>query len=97
MTDSADRHIAQWAGELGWLDPVQEAIMIRITLASRYLSGLRRDTLAPDDLARSDYKVLLMLRRVGPPYSTSPSHLADMLGLTRVRCRFGSVRWKQQA
>jgi DNA-binding MarR family transcriptional regulator len=83
MIDSADRHVARWTGELDWLDPIQEAITVRITIASRYLTGLRRDTLAEDELARGDYKVLLMLRRVGPPYTTSPSHLADMLGLTR--------------
>jgi DNA-binding MarR family transcriptional regulator len=83
MSDSADRHVARWAGELEWLDPIQEAIAMRITIASKYLTGLRRDTLAIDELARGDYKVLLMLRRVGPPYTTSPSRLADMLGLTR--------------
>jgi DNA-binding MarR family transcriptional regulator len=36
-----------------------------------------------DGLKQWQYKVLLMLRRLGPPYETSPSHLAELLGLTR--------------
>jgi DNA-binding MarR family transcriptional regulator len=36
-----------------------------------------------DGLRYWQFKVLVMLRRQGPPYEASPSHLAEMLGLTR--------------
>ncbi|MFJ8008543.1 hypothetical protein [Streptomyces fagopyri] len=55
----------------------------------------RRETLDPAGLRHWQSKVLLMLRRSGPPYTASPSHLADPLGLTRAApCRRGSPRWR---
>ncbi|MDR6320784.1 MarR family winged helix-turn-helix transcriptional regulator [Actinoplanes couchii] len=83
MRDKADDHVDVWVGELDWLDPVQEAIIVRLSVLGRYLTQARRNALAAGDLAYWQFKVLLMLRRGGPPYQASPSELADRLGLTR--------------
>ena len=83
MRDSVDRHVETWTRELGWLDPVQEAIVARIQILARHGARERRATLDAGGLRQWQFKVLLTLRRLGPPYSTSPSHLADLLGLTR--------------
>ncbi|MFJ5303008.1 MarR family winged helix-turn-helix transcriptional regulator [Streptomyces sp. NPDC088350] len=81
--DSVDRHVAVWAKELAWMDPVKEAIFFRLAILARHAGRTRRDALDSDGLKHWQYKVLLMLRRLGPPYETSPSRLAEMLGLTR--------------
>ena len=83
MADSVDDHVAVWVQELPWLDPVKEAIFGRIAKLARLASQARHDTLISGGLKQWQFKVLLMLRRAGPPYTASPSDLADMLGLTR--------------
>ncbi|MEU5348238.1 MarR family winged helix-turn-helix transcriptional regulator [Streptomyces sp. NPDC020766] len=83
MGDSVDRHVALWSKELGWMDPVKEAIFARLAILARHAAQARRDTLDSDGLRHWQFKVLLTLRRLGPPYETSPSRLADLLGLTR--------------
>jgi DNA-binding MarR family transcriptional regulator len=83
VQDWVDEHVALWSEELDWLDPVQEAIFVRLSVLHRHMTQARRDTLRAGGLTHWQFKVLLMLRRQGPPYSASPSHLADMLGLTR--------------
>ena len=81
--DSVDRHVELWSKELGWLDPVSEAIFARLAILARHAAQARRDTLDADGLRYWQFKVLLQLRRTGPPYEASPSQLADSLGLTR--------------
>ncbi|MFF7275363.1 MarR family transcriptional regulator [Streptomyces griseorubiginosus] len=83
MRDSVDRHVEVWARELDWMDPVKEAIFARLAILARHASQARRATLDSDGLRNWQYKVLLTLRRLGPPYTGSPSLLADHLGLTR--------------
>jgi DNA-binding MarR family transcriptional regulator len=83
MPDSADQHVALWSNELDWLDPVREAIFVRLAILARHAAAARRDTLDSEGLRHWQFKVLLMLRRLGSPYAASPSQLADMLGLTR--------------
>ena len=83
MRDSADEHVAVWSTELDWMDPVQEALIVRLAVLGRHLSQARRTALATGGLEHWQFKVLLALRRGGPPYSASPSALADRLGLTR--------------
>ncbi|WP_405952479.1 MarR family transcriptional regulator [Streptomyces prunicolor] len=83
VEDSVDRHVAVWVKELAWMDPVKEAIFFRLAILARHAGRTRRDMLDSDGLKQWQYKVLLMLRRLGPPYETSPSHLAELLGLTR--------------
>jgi DNA-binding MarR family transcriptional regulator len=83
MQDSVDAHVALWSRELVRFDPVKEAIIIRLAIVSRYIAQVRRDALDTDGLAHWEFKVLLALRRLGPPYTASPSALAGLLGLTR--------------
>jgi DNA-binding MarR family transcriptional regulator len=83
MRDWVDEHVARWSDELDWLDPVQEAIIARLAVVHRHAAQVRRDALDDDRLQYWQFKVLLVLRRQGPPYSASPSYLADALGLTR--------------
>jgi len=83
VRDSADRHVEVWVKELDWLDPVAEAIFVRVGILARHAGQARRETLAADGLKLWQFKILLMLRRAGPPYEAAPSELADLLGLTR--------------
>lgn len=83
MRDSVDEHIAAWSEELTDLDPVQEAIIGRIHLLARHSTQGRQQALRSGDLAGWQFKTLLMLRKVGPPYTASPSQLAALLNLTR--------------
>ncbi|MEU9211390.1 MarR family transcriptional regulator [Streptomyces sp. NPDC048415] len=82
-TDSADRHVALRSKEVDWMDPVKEAIFARLAILARHEAQGRRDTLVSDVLQHWQFRMPLMLRRLGPPYSASPSQLADMFGLTR--------------
>jgi DNA-binding MarR family transcriptional regulator len=83
MQDSVDRHVAVWTRELDWLDPLKEAIVARLAILARHNAQARRDALDTGGLKHGQYKLLLMLRRTGPPYEASPSRLAELLGLTR--------------
>ncbi|HYJ69197.1 MAG TPA: MarR family transcriptional regulator [Nocardioidaceae bacterium] len=83
MRDSIDEHIAAWSEELTDLDPVQEAIIGRIHLLARHSTQGRQHALRSSDLIMWQLKTLLMLRKVGRPYTASPSQLAAMLSLTR--------------
>jgi DNA-binding MarR family transcriptional regulator len=93
MRDWVDEHVARWSAELDWLDPVQEAIFVRLAIVHRHAAQVRREALDDDGLRYWQFHVLLMLRRQGPPYSASPSYLADVLGLTRgaLSARLGPI------
>ncbi|WP_238015740.1 MarR family transcriptional regulator [Dactylosporangium sp. AC04546] len=93
MRDEADRLVEVWERELDWLDPVAEAIFVRLAVLARHMTQARRDGLARGGLDHGQFKVLLVLRRLGPPYTTSPSRLADLLGLTRgaLSARLGPI------
>jgi DNA-binding MarR family transcriptional regulator len=81
--DSVDRHVARWRDELDFLDPVHEAVVARMMILTRHLAGTRAVTHTDAGLPRPSFKILLALRRLGPPYTASPSELAKQLGLTR--------------
>ena len=83
MRDSVDAHVAHWADELPWMDPVKEAVFVRLGIIARHANLLRRDLDDADGLAHWKFKVLISLRRNGSPYTASPSELADHLGLSR--------------
>jgi DNA-binding MarR family transcriptional regulator len=93
MRDWVDEHVVRWSGEASWLDPVQEAIIVRLAVVQRHAAQIRRDVLHGDRLRYWQFKVLLALRRQGPPYSASPSYLAGALGLTRgaLSARLGPI------
>lgn len=71
-TDSVDRHVAVWAKELDWMDPVKEEIFVRLAILARRAAQARRDMLDSDGLQHWQFKVLLMLRRLGPPTRRAP-------------------------
>jgi len=81
--DSVDRHVARWRDELDYVDPVHEAIVGRLMILSRHLASARTAAHTDTGLPRPSFKILLALRRLGAPYTASPSELADHLGLTR--------------
>jgi DNA-binding MarR family transcriptional regulator len=81
--DSIDRHVSIWQRELPWMDPLHEQVVARLMLITKHLSRARESAFADDDLGRASFKVLLALRRLGPPYTAQPSELADQLGLSR--------------
>jgi DNA-binding MarR family transcriptional regulator len=93
MRDWVDEHVARWSEELTWLDSVQEAIFVRLDVVHRHAAQVRRNARGDDGLRSWQFHVLLTLRRQGPPYSASPSHLADALGLTRgaLSARLGPI------
>ena len=81
--DSVDRHVALWQRELPWMDPLHEQVVARLMLLTKHLARAREAALADDELGRASFKVLLALRRLGPPYTAQPSELAEQLGLSR--------------
>ncbi len=81
--DSVDRHVARWAAELPWLDPVQEGIVTRLAFLTKHLDRSREQAFARGSLSRPAFRVLLALRRLGAPYTAQPSELAEQLGLSR--------------
>jgi DNA-binding MarR family transcriptional regulator len=81
--DSVDRHVARWRHELDYLDPVHEAVVTRMMIVTRHLGRSRDAAHAGAGLPRPSFKILLALRRLGTPYTASPSDLAAHLGLTR--------------
>jgi DNA-binding MarR family transcriptional regulator len=83
VRDSADAHVERWTEELTWMDPVTEAIFVRLAIVARHARTSRLDLLDAGGMRQWQFKILLMLRRIGEPYSASPSELADMLGLSR--------------
>ena len=83
VRDSVDGHVELWSRELGWMDPVKEAIFVRLGIISRHAGQTRLDALRAGGMRRWQFKILLALRRRGTPYTASPSELSDWLGLTR--------------
>lgn len=81
--DSVDEHVARWSDELPWMDPLHEQVVARLMVLAKHLSRARESAFADDDLSRASFKVLLALRRLGPPYEAQPSRLAEELGLSR--------------
>ncbi|MEV6348402.1 MarR family transcriptional regulator [Actinoplanes sp. NPDC051851] len=77
-TDRIDDHVTTWADHFG-VDPIQEAIIGRLSLLGRHLTRLRRHALDTGGLTHGAFKILLMLHRC----EASPSELAERLGLTR--------------
>ncbi|WP_433301531.1 MarR family winged helix-turn-helix transcriptional regulator [Actinoplanes sp. CA-030573] len=78
-----DAHVEIWSKELAWLDPLTEAITVRLATLSRRLTQSRKRALAGSGFRLWEFKILLNLRRLGAPYATSPSLLAEAMGLTR--------------
>ncbi|MFI6353897.1 MarR family winged helix-turn-helix transcriptional regulator [Streptomyces sp. NPDC050743] len=72
---------------------MREAIAARLMILARHTAQARREVLDADGLKYWQYKVLLTLRRCGPPCECGPSGLAEWLGLTRgaLSARLGPI------
>jgi DNA-binding MarR family transcriptional regulator len=66
--------------ELPELDPMVESIVERIHKITKHLHHLESETAAEAGLTPGELKVLLWLRGHGPPYTMSPSRLAEHCG-----------------
>jgi len=80
--DSIDRFLAEWNEDIPELDLTVEGIVDRICNLTRYINRSADETFAAFDLNHGEWKVLLSLRRTGPPYRRSPGWLAEHLSLS---------------
>lgn len=99
-----------WVDELerGWKREYPDADvsvlppLVRLARLAVLIDALQRETVAPFDLTPSDYSVLAALRRVGPPYETSPSRLYNVLerssgGMTKILKRLEGLELIRRA
>jgi DNA-binding MarR family transcriptional regulator len=80
--DLVDANLEVWARELPDLDLETEGIIERIYKLERHVDASMRDTLDAFDLSYGEYKLMMHLRYVGPPYRGKPGKLAKHLGLS---------------
>lgn len=78
-----------WRREYRGVDTAALPPLVRLARLAMLLEGFEREVLEPFELARSDYGVLAMLRRAGPPYELSPGALTSELdrssgGMTKI-------------
>ena len=74
--------MAIWAREIPDLDPLTEGIVERIQELAHGFDDSAAATLAEFGLDRRAFKMLMRLRRVGPPYRRSAGELADDMHLS---------------
>lgn len=73
--DHVDRVRAQWAREQPGLDTEPIAVIARLGRAAHYTDQGHAEFFSRHGLSRADWDVLASLRRVGLPYSLSPTAL----------------------
>jgi DNA-binding MarR family transcriptional regulator len=79
--DHVDRVRAQWATARPELDTTPVGVIARLGRAAAFIDAGVNAKLAEFGLTREAWDVLASLRRVGPPYRLSPTHL--YVGLMR--------------
>lgn len=79
--DSVDRHVAQWIGQLPYLDPRVEAIVTRMQRIVQHVLRRKSVALAAHGLKQWEYELLHELRRRGHPYRATPTDVAGVLGI----------------
>jgi DNA-binding MarR family transcriptional regulator len=80
--DEVDSNLEVWARELPELDLETEGVVERIHRLERHIDATMRETLDAFDLSYGEYKLMMHLRYVGPPYRGKPGKLAKRLGLS---------------
>lgn len=80
--DAIDRRLDVWGRELPGLDLEIEGIVERIGRLERIIERTTEETLAANDLAHGEWKLMGSLRWGGPPYRDKPGRLARWLGLS---------------
>jgi DNA-binding MarR family transcriptional regulator len=82
MRDSVDDHIAQWLPLLDDLDVDIEGAITRMQKLVKHLRKHKDLMLAKHDLQGIEFDTLHMLVREGEPHRTTPTRLANELGLS---------------
>ena len=87
--DWIDELGSAWRREYRGVDTGALPPLVRLARLAVLLEAFEGQVLRPFELARSDYGVLAMLRRAGPPYELSPSQLTSELdrssgGMTKI-------------
>jgi DNA-binding MarR family transcriptional regulator len=77
--DWIDEFLAAWAREYPDADTTILSPMTRVVRLGEFMDTFQKETLEPYELTTSDYAVLSVLRRAGPPYQLSPSELYTTL------------------
>jgi DNA-binding MarR family transcriptional regulator len=80
--DQVDANLEVWGRELPHLDLETEGVVERIYKLERHVDATMRETLDAFDLSYGEYKLMMHLRYVGPPYRGKPGKLAKHLGLS---------------
>ena len=80
--DYLDQALVIWAREIPDLDRLTEGIVERIHILAHNFNVSSDQTLAQFDLDRRSFKLLLRLRRFGPPYQRSAGMLAHDMQLS---------------
>ena len=77
--DWIDEVHTAWEREFPATDTASLKTITRLARLGVLLESFQQDVLAPRELVVSDFTVLAALRRLGPPYQTSPSELYYVL------------------
>ncbi|HLJ61413.1 MAG TPA: MarR family transcriptional regulator [bacterium] len=80
--DSVDRELAAWLAELPGIDPLVEAVRMRLLRLGRQLERSLAETARAHGMTLGDWETLSILCRSGRPYQLSPGRLARSLGVT---------------
>ena len=99
-SDWIDELSAAWRREYAGLDVSTLPPLVRLSRLGLLIESFQQEVLEPFELTPGDYSVLAILRRAGPPYELSPSHLSSRLerssgGMTKILKRLeegGRVR-----
>ncbi len=87
--DWIDELGSAWRREYPAVETAPLPPLVRLARLSVLVEAFEAEVVRPFGLARSDYGVLAMLRRAGPPYELSPSDLTSRLerssgGMTKI-------------
>ncbi|WP_066370979.1 MarR family winged helix-turn-helix transcriptional regulator [Herbidospora mongoliensis] len=81
--DAVDAVVAAWRRERPDLDLTAIAAVGRLGRVNLLLGPAQEQVFTEFGLQRGEFDVLAALRRSGAPYTLSPSHLSDLLMLSR--------------
>lgn len=82
MADSVDLVLADWARERPDLDFSAVGIATRLELVRAYLDSGQLQVFRRFELTPADFRVIVALRRAGPPYELPQARLMTQLALT---------------
>jgi DNA-binding MarR family transcriptional regulator len=80
--DPVDRILAQWRRERPDLDVAPMGLIGRLSRLARRVQAEQERTFARFGLNGATFDVLATLRRSGPPYALTPSHLIETMMIT---------------